>query len=40
MRVALEALLSTFQEIAVGSELPERLTYPENGWASLPLRVA
>lgn len=37
--VALEALLSTFSQIAIGSASPRRLAYPENGWASLPLRL-
>lgn len=38
LRVALEVLLSTFAEIVRGGAPLRRLTYPENGWASLPLR--
>lgn len=40
MRVALEALLSTSTDIAMGNTPPTRLAYPENGWASLPLRLS
>lgn len=39
MRIALETLLSMFSEIEMGSVAPTRLAYPENGWASLPMRV-
>lgn len=39
MRVALEALLSTFEQIVPGNASPRRLAFPENGWASLPLRL-
>ncbi len=39
MRVALEALLSTFDEIIPGNASPKRLALPENGWAQLPLRL-
>jgi cytochrome P450 len=39
MRIALEALLSMFSEIELGSAAPTRLSYPENGWVSLPLRL-
>ncbi|HEY6725282.1 MAG TPA: cytochrome P450 [Polyangiaceae bacterium] len=39
MRVALEALLSTFDQIVPGDASPRRLAFPENGWASLPLRL-
>ena len=39
MRVALEVLLATSNKVALGSASPTRLVYPENGWASLPLRL-
>lgn len=39
MRIALEALLSMSSEINMGSASPTRLAYPENGWATLPLRL-
>jgi len=39
LRVALETLLATSRQIVMGSAKPARLTYPENGWAQLPLRL-
>ncbi len=39
MRIALETLLSIPGEIVMGDTPPTRLAYPENGWASLPLRL-
>lgn len=39
MRVALETLLSMSSSLKRGSATPTRLAYPENGWASLPLRL-
>lgn len=39
MRIALETLLSMSGEFVVGSAAPTRLPYPENGWASLPMRL-
>jgi cytochrome P450 len=39
MRIALEALLSSFDAIVVGSASPRRLAFPENGWAALPLTL-
>ena len=39
MRVALEALLAMFDPIVLGNAPPRRLAFPENGWASLPLRL-
>lgn len=39
LRVALEELLFAFDSISAGSAAAQRLTYPENGWATLPLRV-
>lgn len=39
MRIALETVLSTTSDITMGSASPTRLAYPENGWASLPMRL-
>ena len=39
LRVALEALLAAFNSIKPGEASAEQLTYPENGWATLPLRL-
>jgi cytochrome P450 len=39
LRVALEELLNSSSRIELGAAAPTRLVYPENGWASLPLRV-
>lgn len=40
MRVAVEVLLSSSNRIVVGRASPARLVYPENGWGTLPLRLA
>lgn len=40
LRIALETLLSTFDQIVLGNASPKRLAFPENGWAELPLRLA
>jgi cytochrome P450 len=37
--IAMEALLASSSEVTPGSAAPVRLVYPENGWASLPLRL-
>lgn len=39
MRIAITTLLSISSEIEMGSTTPTRLSYPENGWASLPLKL-
>lgn len=39
MRIALEQLLMASSKFVIGKGLPLRLLYPENGWASLPLRL-
>ncbi len=40
LRIALEVLLSLSSDMALGQAAPTRLAYPENGWASLPVRLA
>lgn len=39
MRVALEELLAEAIQIHFGDAPAVRAVYPENGWASLPLRL-